>query len=83
MQVRVGEMLVMRRVYGESDGSEIFVLDESRMVATNKSCPQKPKLRKRRPRIALKQEAHNFLSDLKHDLHCGFVELGDSASVSQ
>jgi hypothetical protein len=32
----------------------------------------------------LKQETYN-LSDLKHDLHCGFkfVELGDSVSVSQ
>ena len=32
-------------------------------------------------KTALKQETYN-LSDLKHDLHCGFVELGDSASVS-
>jgi hypothetical protein len=28
-------------------------------------------------KTALKQETYN-LSDLKHDLHCGFVELGDS-----
>ncbi len=27
-------------------------------------------------KTALKQETYN-LSDLKHDLHCGFVELGD------
>jgi hypothetical protein len=37
-------------------------------------------------KTALKQEAYNDLlvSDLKHDLHCGFVELqvGDSVSVS-
>ena len=33
-------------------------------------------------KTALKQETSN-LSDLKHDLHCrGFVELGDSESVS-
>jgi hypothetical protein len=31
-------------------------------------------------KTALKQETYN-LSDLKHDLHCGFVELGDSASA--
>ncbi len=30
---------------------------------------------------ALKQETFN-LSDLKHDPHCGFVELGGSVSVS-
>jgi hypothetical protein len=34
VQVRVGAMLVMRRVYEGPDGSEIFVLDESRSVAT-------------------------------------------------
>ena len=45
-----------------------------------KSCPQKPRLRKRL-QTALKQETYN-LSDLKHDLHCGFVELGGSVSVS-
>ena len=32
-------------------------------------------------KTALKQETCN-LSDLKHDLHCGFVELGDLASNS-
>ena len=34
-------------------------------------------------KTALKQETYN-LSDLKHDLHCGFrvVELGGSVSVS-
>ncbi len=32
-------------------------------------------------KTALKQGACN-LSDLKHDLHCGFVELGGSVSVS-
>ncbi len=39
----------------------------------------KPKVTK--TKAALRQETYN-LSDLKHDLHCGFVELGDSASVS-
>ncbi len=34
-------------------------------------------------KTALKHETYN-LSDLKHDLHrqCGFVELGDSESIS-
>ena len=32
-------------------------------------------------KTALKQETYN-LSDLKHDLHCGFVELDGSVSVS-
>ena len=34
-------------------------------------------------KTALKQETYN-LSDLnlKHELHCGFVELGDSVSVA-
>ena len=32
-------------------------------------------------KTALKQETCN-LSDLKHDPHCGFVELGGSARVS-
>jgi hypothetical protein len=32
-------------------------------------------------KTVLKQETYN-LSDLKHDLHFGFVELGDSISVS-
>jgi hypothetical protein len=35
------------------------------------------KLRLTKTKTALKQETYN-LSDLKHDLHCGFVELGDS-----
>ena len=41
----------------------------------------KPKVTK--TKAALRQETHYNLSDLKHDLHCGFVELGDSASESQ
>jgi hypothetical protein len=39
----------------------------------------KPKVTK--TKTALKQETYN-LSDLKHALHCGFVELGGSVSVS-
>ena len=34
VQLRVGAMLVMRRVYEGPDGSEIFALDESRSAAT-------------------------------------------------
>jgi hypothetical protein len=32
-------------------------------------------------KTALRQETYT-LSGLKHDLHCGFVELGESVSVS-
>jgi hypothetical protein len=32
-------------------------------------------------KTALKQETYKLI-DLKHDLHCGFVELGGSVSVS-
>ena len=38
-------------------------------------CPQKIKVTK--TKTALEQETYN-LSDLKHVLHCDFVELGDS-----
>ena len=43
----------------------------------------KTKVTKTNLKTALKQETYN-LSDLrlKHDLHCGFVELGGSVSVS-
>ncbi len=34
----------------------------------------KPKVTVTKKKTALKQETYN-LSDLKHDLHCGFVEL--------
>jgi hypothetical protein len=40
---------------------------------------------KKNEKTALKQETHQYnlnLSDLKHDIHCGVVELGDSVSVS-
>jgi hypothetical protein len=34
-------------------------------------------------KTALKQDSETYnLTDLKHDLHCGFVELGGSVSVS-
>ena len=42
-----------------------------------KSCPQKLETKVTKTKTALKQETYN-LSDPKHDLHCGFVELGDS-----
>ncbi len=32
-------------------------------------------------KTTLRQETHNR-SDLKHDLHCGYVELGDAVSVA-
>ena len=40
------------------------------------------KTKVKKTKTALKQGTHN-LSDLKHDLQCGVVELGDSVSVSQ
>ncbi len=47
-----------------------------------KSCPQKlVRVKVTKTKTALKQKTYN-LSDLKHDLHCGFVELGGSVSVS-
>jgi hypothetical protein len=41
----------------------------------------KTKVTKTNLKTALKQETYN-LSDLKHDPHCGFVELVGSVSVS-
>jgi len=41
----------------------------------------KSKVTSTKTKTALRQETYN-LSDLKHDLHCGFVELGESVSVS-
>jgi hypothetical protein len=42
---------------------------------------KKTKVTKTKTALRVKQETYN-LSDLKHDPHCGFVELGDSASES-
>ena len=39
------------------------------------------KVTKTKTALNLKQETYN-LSDLKHDPHCGFVELGGPGSVS-
>ena len=39
------------------------------------------KIKVTKTKTALKQETYD-LSDLKHDFHCGVVELGDSVSVS-
>jgi hypothetical protein len=41
----------------------------------------KTNLKVTKTKTALKQETYNR-SDLKHDPHCGFVELGGSVSVS-
>ena len=41
----------------------------------------KTKVTKTKTALTGKQATYN-LSDLKHDPHCGFVELGDSVSVS-
>jgi hypothetical protein len=41
----------------------------------------KTKVTKTKTALTGKQETYN-LSDLNHDLHCGFVELGGSVSVS-
>ena len=73
------------------DKGESFRVDRYRCIEGRcltgavyiKSCPQKPSLTK--TKTALKQETYN-LSDLpvklEHDVHCGFVELGGSESVS-
>jgi hypothetical protein len=42
----------------------------------------KTKVTNLKTKTALRQETYNP-RDLKHDLHCGFVELGESVSVSQ
>ena len=48
------------------------------------SAKTKKTLKVTKTKTALKQKTYN-LSDLpvKHDLHCGSVELGDPVSVSQ
>ncbi len=43
----------------------------------------KAKVTSTKTKTALKQETYNLpVSDLKHDLHYGLVELGGSVSVS-
>ncbi len=53
------------------------------MSANTKVTSTKTKTVPPLPLPRLKQETYN-LSDLnlKHELHCGFVELGDSVSVA-
>ncbi len=63
---------------------ESFRVDRYRCIAGRCLCEiiitsAKPKVTI--TKTALRQETYN-LSDLKHDLHCGFVELGESVSVS-
>jgi hypothetical protein len=66
------------------DKGESFRVDRCRCIAgccLYQIISAKPKAVKRRPRASRKL-AGNLQSDLKHDLHCGFVELGDPVSVS-
>ena len=70
------EMAGKRRVPGLPGRSvQPTVTGALKIAVYIKSCPQKNKVTK--TKTALKQETYN-LSDPKHDLHCGFVELGDS-----
>ncbi len=62
--------------------SESFRVDRYRCIegrCLHQAMSEKTKVTK--TKTALKQETYN-LSDLKHDLHCGFVELGGSVTVS-
>jgi hypothetical protein len=72
------------REKGESGESESFRVDRYRCIegrCLHQTMSAKTKFTK--TKTALKQESHNLpVSDLKHDLHCGFVELGGSVSVS-
>jgi hypothetical protein len=64
------------------DTGESFRVDRYRCIAGRclyEIMSAKTKVTK--TKTALRQETYN-LSDLKHDLHCGFVELGESVSVS-
>ena len=64
------------------DKGESFRVDRYRCISGRclyQIISAKPKVTK--TKTALKQETYN-LSDLKHDLRCGFVELGDSVSLS-
>ncbi len=71
------------REKGESFRVDRYRCIEGRGLHQTMSAKTNLKVTKTNLKTALKQEAHN-LSDLKHDLHCGFVELqvGDSVSVS-
>jgi hypothetical protein len=61
---------------------ESFRVDRYRCIAGRCLCEiMSAKTKVTKTKTALRQETYN-LSDLKHDLHCGFVELGDSVSVS-
>ncbi len=64
------------------DKGESFRVDRYRCIAGRclyQIMSANPKATK--TKTALEQETYNR-SDLKHDLHCGFVELGDSVSLS-
>ncbi len=61
-----------------SDVSDANLWPADRRLNSSPSLPVPGGLK---TKTALKQETNN-LSDLKHDPHCGFVELGDSVSVS-
>jgi hypothetical protein len=61
---------------------ESFRVDRYRCIAGRCLCEiMSAKTKVTKTKTALRQETYN-LSDLKHDLHCGFVELGESVSVS-
>jgi hypothetical protein len=67
------------REKGESFRVDRYRCIEGRCQCLHQIMSAKTKVTK--TKTALKQETYN-LSDLKHDLQCGFVELGGSVSVS-
>jgi hypothetical protein len=65
---------------GESFRVDRYRCIEGRCLPGHQPMSAKTKVTK--TKTALKQETYN-LSDLKHDLHCGFVELGGSVRESR
>ena len=69
----------------EKGDSESFRVDRYRCIEGPSRCLHQmimsAKTKVTKTKTALKQETYNR-SDLKHDLHCGVVELGDSVSVA-
>jgi hypothetical protein len=69
------------REKGESLRVDRYRCIEGRCLLVRQIIMMSAKTKVTKTKTALKQETYN-LSDLKHDLHCGFVELGGSVSVS-
>ncbi len=74
-----GKLTMAFKKWGER--GESFRVDRYRSTALKVHHIMSAKTKVTKTKTALKQETYN-LSDLKHDLQCGFVELGGSVSVS-